>query len=217
MSAVPRSATSRRRGWYSGLGAVAIAVEEEPPMSTADLTALRNRSPIVPTLVGAIAVALLVISFGLLGSLWLLGTAGAEAYPVASDSMVPVFARGDLVVTQPASRLRVGDIVTFRKYGHLITHRIVASGRVPGTFETRGDANPGNDPWTISPADITGRVQSVVHRAGMPLLIGESTSGRIVGANLLLAALISAGWAVPRAVRNNAVAPAQKTPTAAPR
>ncbi len=175
-------------------------------MSTADRIALRSRSPFVPTLVGAIAVALLVISFGIFGSLWLLETAGAQAYPVASDSMVPFFERGDLVVTQPASQLRVGDIVTFRKYGHLITHRIVAQGRVPGTFETRGDANPGNDPWKISLADVTGRVQSVVRRAGVPLLVGESASGRIAGANLLLAALFSAGWAVPRAVRNDEAA-----------
>ena len=175
-------------------------------MSTADRTARRHRSPVVPTLVGAIAVALLVISVGLFGSLWLLGTAGAQAYPVASDSMTPVFARGDLVVTQPASQLRVGDIVTFRKYGHLITHRIVAEGRIPGTFETRGDANSANDPWTISPSDVTGRVQSVVRRAGVPLLVGESASGRIVGANLLLAALLGAGWAVPRAVRNHEAA-----------
>lgn len=201
MSAVPRSATSRRRGWFLNPGAVAIALEEESNVSITTPTDLRCRSPFVPTLVSAIAVALLVISCGLFGSLWLLRTAGAQVFPVASDSMLPAFQRGDLVVTQPTAHFNVGDIVTFRKYGHLITHRIVAEGRVPGTFETRGDANPGNDPWTIGQADVTGRVQSVVHRAGMPLLMGESAIGRMVGANLLIAALLAVGWALPRAVR----------------
>lgn len=170
-------------------------------MSSNELRPLRYRTPLLPTAVGALAIALVASAAGLLLGLWLLGLAGAKSYPVASDSMVPAFRRGDLVVTTAAAQLRVGDMVTFRKYGQLITHRIVANGRVPGSFETRGDANPGNDPWTITLADVTGRVRGVVRHAGAPLLAMESAAGRVLGLNLLLAAVCALWWALPRATR----------------
>lgn len=170
-------------------------------MSVVTAVPLRYRAPLLPVVVAAVSAALLASAVGLVGSLWMLASAGAHAYPVASDSMAPTFVRGDLVVTHPVSTLRVGEAVTFRKYGHLVTHRIVAQGRTPGTFETRGDANPGNDPWTIGAADVTGHVRGVVKRAGLPLLALESDVGRLLGANLLVLAVLALWWALPRATR----------------
>jgi signal peptidase I len=170
-------------------------------MSVVTPVPLRYRAPRLPVIAAAVSAALLASTVGLVGSLWMLTAAGAQVHPVASDSMAPTFVRGDLVVTRPASALRIGEAVTFRKYGHLVTHRIVAQGRVPGTFETRGDANPGNDPWTIGMVDVTGHVQGVVKRAGLPLLVLESGAGRLLGASLLLAAVLTLWWALPRATR----------------
>lgn len=170
-------------------------------MSTASLRPLRYRAPLLPTLMSALSISVLASAFALVLWLWLLGAAGAQVHAVKSDSMAPAFTRGDLVVTKPAGQLRIGDTVTFRKYGQLVTHRIVAFGRVSGTFETRGDANPGNDPWTIVAADVTGRVQGVVRRAGAPLLALESVLGRVLGFNLLLGAALALWWAMPRATR----------------
>lgn len=170
-------------------------------MSTTALRPLHYRAPLLPVLASALSAAVLATAGGLALALWLLGAAGAETHAVASDSMVPAFRRGDLVVTKPVARLAVGDTVTFRKYGQLVTHRIVAEGRVTGTFETRGDANPGNDPWTIVASDVTGRVQGVVRRAGMPLLAMESLPGRVLGLNLIVGAALALLWAWPRATR----------------
>jgi len=170
-------------------------------MATTALRPLHYRAPLLPTLVSALSAALLAGVAGLLLSLWLLAAAGAQPHAVASDSMAPAFARGDLIVTQPVTVPRVGDTVTFRRYGRLVTHRIVAEGRVPGTFETRGDANLGNDPWTITAADVTGRVQGVVRRAGTPLLAMESMGGRVLGLILLAGAAIALWWSLPRATR----------------
>ena len=170
-------------------------------MSTLDLRPAKFRTPVTTTLIAAVSVTTLAASLGLAFALWLLGLAGAQSFPVASDSMVPAFSRGDLVVTKPVQQLRVGDVVTFRKYNQLVTHRIVAEGRAPGTFETRGDANPGNDPWTISSADVTGRVAGVVRRAGAPLLALGSPFGRVLAVNVLLLLVFLLMWALPRAIK----------------
>lgn len=170
-------------------------------MSTAALRPLHYRAPLLPMILSALCVSVLTAAGGLLLSLWVLGLAGAHSYPVASDSMVPAFRSGDLVVTRPVAGLQIGDMVTFRKYGQLVTHRVVAEGRAPGTFETRGDANPGNDPWTIVAADVTGRVDGVVRRAGTPLLVMESAVGRVLVMQLLLGTIFVLRWALPRATR----------------
>ena len=170
-------------------------------MPASTLHPLRYRAPVIPTLVSAIGAAVLSTTTALAGVLVLLTVAGAHTFPVASDSMEPVFVRGDLVVTKPVAGLQIDDVVTFRKYGQLVTHRIVAAGRAPGTFETRGDANPGNDPWTITIADVVGRVVTVVHRAGSPLLAVQTVPGRLIAANLLVAVVLLMCWALPRATR----------------
>lgn len=165
-------------------------------------TASRRRAGhILTTVTAALAVAGLAAAGGLLIGLTLLNAAGASVHAVASDSMVPAFARGDLVVTQPNAEPRVGDMVTFGRAGQLVTHRIVAPGRVAGTWETRGDANPGNDPWSIRTADITGRVVGTVPRLGFVLLAAETVSGRLIGVNLTVALLALALWSSPRAIR----------------
>lgn len=170
-------------------------------MTVLPLTPLRYRAPVLPTCTAALAVAAGAAAAALLLLQFVLAMAGASTHAVASDSMLPAFARGDLVVTKPLQQPQVGDMVTFRKYGQLVTHRIVATGRVPGTFETRGDANPGNDPWTISAVDITGRVVGVVPNVGhLQLMLGRP-QGRAVFVVLVTLLVAAANWALPRALR----------------
>ena len=163
--------------------------------------AVRTPSPIAPTVIAAIAASCIGVVIALALALGALDAAHAKFFPVASNSMVPSFQRGDLVITRAAQTLHVGDTVTFRKYGTLVTHRIVANGKTPGTFETRGDANPGNDPWTITPADVVGTVRSTVTNAGFPLLMLEDPRGRALAGNGLAALIIALWWALPRAMR----------------
>ena len=147
----------------------------------------------------AVAAAILGAATALVCAYSLLSVAGAPYFAVASNSMTPVMQRGDLVVTTPTGDLQVGDAVTFRMHGQLVTHRLVARGRQPHTFETRGDANPGNDPWTISTSDVVGKVQSVITRAGWPLLWLGTLPGRFALIAAVALAILALQWAWPRA------------------
>lgn len=151
-------------------------------------------------LTAALATAVLAGAASLLVALSVLGIGHASYFAVSSDSMAPLMHRGDLVVTTGRGTLAIGDAVTFRKFGALVTHRIVDHGRMPGTYETRGDANPGNDPWTITSRDVVGKVRGVVTNAGWPLLWLASALGRIVACLVLIAAVMALQWALPKAL-----------------
>lgn len=74
---------------------------------------------------------------------------------VISNSMAPTFRAGDVLILQSAGdSLEPGMIVSYRKGGNLITHRVV---RVDGaTLVTRGDNNLGDDPWTVPVSSVVG-------------------------------------------------------------
>ena len=76
---------------------------------------------------------------------------------VFSDSMIPTFYRGDMIVVYGDKDIFVGDIIVFnapdRKYP--IIHRvynITSSG-----IKTKGDHNNYADPWTINKDEIHGK------------------------------------------------------------
>lgn len=170
-------------------------------MSTLPLRELHYRAPLGPTLISAVAASAIGLAAALALALSLLNLAHANYFAVASDSMQPAFSRGDLVVTRLPQQLHIGDTVTFRKYGQLVTHRIVALGRAVGTYETRGDANAARDPWTITAADVVGRVDTVIHRAGFPLLLLNDSRGRLLLGNSIAGLVILLWWSWPRATR----------------
>lgn len=79
---------------------------------------------------------------------------------VKSGSMEPILSVGDVILIEPISRrdLEVGDIVVFYRPGtdQLIVHRVVRKTEL-GIY-TRGDANPGIDPWAPVPYEnVVGR------------------------------------------------------------
>ena len=164
------------------------------------LQPLTYRAPLRFTVVAAVAISALSALVAALLAYQLLALRGST-FVVASNSMQPAASRGDVVVVQPIDHVTIGDAVTFEKYGTLVTHRIVAKGRVPGTYETRGDANPGNDPWTITRKDIVGRAESVVPRLGWPVLLASQPLGRLGLFGVIATLLLALWWAVPRATR----------------
>lgn len=170
-------------------------------MPDTELRELRYRAPLAPTALAAMSAALIALALVMTGALGLISAAHAHYYAVRTDSMAPLFERGDLVVTKAVTQLAVGDAVTFEKYGALVTHRIIAPGREPGTWQTRGDNNHADDPWTITQADVVGRVSSVVHRVGVPLLVLEDPRGRLLLGNGIAGLVILLWWALPRATR----------------
>ena len=68
---------------------------------------------------------------------------GVGAAVVLSDSMVPTFVTGDLIVVKETDAIEVEDIVVYQEGRMLVVHRVVA---IDGdTVTTRGDANNADD------------------------------------------------------------------------
>src|SRR5574341_594918 len=77
---------------------------------------------------------------------------------VISDSMKPVFQRGDLIFSQAFFKEpRVGDIVTFKASGVInpVTHRVI--GIQGDLVRTKGDNNPLEDPYRTTKDDIVAK------------------------------------------------------------
>lgn len=115
--------------------------------------------------VGLLAVLALAIALAVVPRLM-----GGAALTVLTGSMEPTFSPGDMVVSAPADRYEIGDVVTFQPESDdpaLITHRVVAIREMPGGLEyvTRGDAN-GADDEPIVAAQVMGTVHYAVPYVG---------------------------------------------------
>lgn len=87
---------------------------------------------------------------------------GAKGYAVVTDSMVPVFSRGDAVFIKETDfeTLSEGDIVTvsFQDGSGYFTHRIVSIDYEAGMFRTKGDASDSEDPQPSMAEQVMGKV-----------------------------------------------------------
>ena len=90
---------------------------------------------------------------------------------VESNSMVPTFYKGDILVLMgvPPQDLKVGDIIVFSPSEDQtpVVHRIVKI-NPDGTFQTKGDANPGQLPFEkhVEPDQIIGKVIFIIPYLG---------------------------------------------------
>jgi hypothetical protein len=88
---------------------------------------------------------------------------GRLSFRVVSGSMEPTIRVGDRVrVTRvEPSRLRIGDIVTFRDGQNVMVHRIIATSRTNGqvTFRHRGD--DGAASGTFAVGNLIGKVYAI--------------------------------------------------------
>jgi signal peptidase len=133
----------------------------------------------------AVAFALAYVSLTVLGY---------KPVAVYSGSMEPTIPVGGLALDRaiPSKNVRVGDVITFSDpyvKGRLVTHRVIA-------YRTKGDANPGRDPWTIRLSGQVGRVSFSVPVAGYILFYAHTREVRglliCVAAFSLLVAIL--GW-----------------------
>ena len=82
---------------------------------------------------------------------------GIQALTVSSNSMMPVFQKGDLIIIKEEKEYKVGDIVTFKdSSGNLVTHRIIE--KCENVFYTKGDNNNTKDEEKINNFQIIGKV-----------------------------------------------------------
>lgn len=100
-----------------------------------------------------------------------------EYKPVAimSNSMKPVFSRGDMVIIQKIDekdiqKLTIGDIIEYRLDNHIIVHRIIEKKEKNKKmiFKTKGDNNSAPDTKYVSEEQIIGLVKFVAPKIGYP-------------------------------------------------
>lgn len=149
----------------------------------------RPRSGSRSLVASAIAVGVVIISFGY-GLPMVLGTP-RPLLAVATGSMVPALDRGTLVVVDHVapSSIHVGSIIAF-SVGCLPSptiHRViqVVSSGTNWTYQTKGDANPVQDPCTVPYADVEGVVIGAAPYAGY-LILDPLLTGAIVALLLVV-------------------------------
>jgi hypothetical protein len=95
-------------------------------------------------------------------------------------SMGSVFRDGDRLFVEhcKVSEILRGDVVMFAAPGTelRIAHRVVAVG--PDGIRTKGDANPGVDPWLLNGEDLIGRV-AAFERKGRVRPVAGGLRGRL--------------------------------------
>ena len=97
---------------------------------------------------GVAVVACVVFSVGTLTGRLLLQT-------VPTGSMEPVIPKGSAIMVEhkDVSAIEVGDVIVFAapETGTMTVHRVIEIGETDGTrtFTTKGDNNPGPDPWNL--------------------------------------------------------------------
>jgi signal peptidase len=155
---------------------------------------------------------LLAIILGAIAAFWFgLRIYLRTDYPllaVASGSMIPTLNVGDLIVVQGGFHVNdivaaygTGDIIVFHKPGgsdELIVHRAVAKFE-NGAFSyivTKGDNNPGPDPWRVYDRDLVGKVVwSIPYLGNIPLFVHTPTGMTIIV--ILIVILILVEFIIP--------------------
>jgi signal peptidase I len=105
--------------------------------------------------------------------------------PAFDTSMEPALRSGGILIVEPINpkEIMVGDIIVYNippeirdyyNYPPTISHRVteIQTETSPG-FRTAGD-NTGEDPFTISPVDIRGKVGKQIPYLGLPFLLFQN-------------------------------------------
>lgn len=151
---------------------------------------------------------------------------GYSHYVITGASMTGTYDKGSVVFEKPVpvADLEVGDVITYRPPAdsgvpNLVTHRITGMKPAQGggvLFDTKGDANPGPDPWHFK---LVSSEQPVV-QFGVPhvgwlfiALADRQTRMLLIGGPAALVGLFALGE-LAGALRKGSQEPG--TPAAAP-
>lgn len=107
---------------------------------------------------------------------FVLGLFKNEPVAIVSNSMVPAFSRGDVVVVRKldvdeTDKLKVGDVLQYEADGRYIVHRIVKIKEDDNgafTYITKGDNNNASDSNPVTESQIRGVVKYVIPKIGYP-------------------------------------------------
>jgi len=118
---------------------------------------------------------------------------GFAPFVVLSGSMEPAIDPGDLVVIreQKADAYKIGDIVSYLDGRVVYTHRIV--GVEEGKYVLKGDNNNVAD-GTIRPEQLVGRVQFIIPKLGLLVILLKKPAGMAFVAVMLLICFLAADY-----------------------
>lgn len=123
---------------------------------------------------------------------------GLPSYVVAGGSMEPNIHLGAVVIPErvTAQDLRVGDVVSLQvgPQHAVFTHRITRLVERDGAtwIQTKGDANPVEDPSIIPASDVIGRVHVVVPYLGYGVQLLSLPQGVALLVSVGIALLVAA-------------------------
>lgn len=120
-------------------------------------------------LAAALLAAVVLVNVGLLFSRFVLKQEPAHLfgfYPmlVTTGSMEPALPAGAMVIARAQGDYAVGDVISFRQDGGVVTHRIVEE--TAEGYRTAGDANNVGDDETVPREAVLGRVVVCLPWAG---------------------------------------------------
>ncbi len=117
----------------------------------------------------------LTLSFCILLILFMLGAFKYEPIAILSNSMVPTYSRGDVVIyekltTKELKKLQTGNIIIYKIGNVTVAHRIVQiiQNKDMILYETKGDNNHSNDLRLIEPSQILGVYIGSISYVGYP-------------------------------------------------
>ncbi len=103
------------------------------------------------------------------------GITNFQMIAIASNSMVPVYERGDTIIFEKIDTklLQDDDIIVFKRDNIIIAHRIIKTKEDSSKlyFYTKGDANNSADAEFVNEDDVLGIVRRVVKYIGYPTVL----------------------------------------------
>ena len=140
----------------------------------------------------------IVLGIAFAGLAFVYFSPGYNMYIVRSDSMKPVFAAGDLIITKPlGSKITVGAIITFQEGAELVTHRVI--GLTEKGVITKGDANEDADTGTVALSQVTGSYFMKLPYVGYVSAFVQTRTGWLLA--VLIPAVLLLGWIIKDILR----------------
>jgi len=93
---------------------------------------------------------------------------------IGSNSMKPIYSRGDAVIYQKVKPqdVKAGEIIAFKKGNRTITHRVIyiEKNNYNYKYKTKGDANNSTDSYKVDQSELLGVVKQSIKYVGYPTL-----------------------------------------------
>ena len=121
------------------------------------------------------------------------GIFGYKAYNITTNSMEPNINKGDIILIKKPKKeekIKIGDVISFKNDGQIITHRIVDISDTNGVkrYITKGDNNNVQDEQGLRFDQIEGKLVIKIPQLGK--MVASFKNGIIIVLVLLISAII---------------------------